>query len=359
MAITIEQSWHAVPGGTATSVLQTMEALADRDDVAVVGVSARHRSPPPTAFTPPVPVRQLPLPRRVLYETWHGLRWPPVQMATGRVDVVHATTSAIPPRSAPLVVTVHDLAFLHTPGHFTRHGNRFFRRGLELTRRHADVVLVPSRATWDDCERAGIDAARLRLVPHGVRTLPVTDHDIAASRKRHGLDRPYVLWCGTREPRKNLPRLLEAFSRLGSTDLDLVLVGPRGWGEAADRVDVGTDRIHALGFVDDLTLHALYAGARAFCYPSLREGFGMPVLEALSHGVPVVTSAGTPMAEMVGAAGLVVPPTDVDAITEALCAATGVQHDTLAEAARGAAAGHTWQAAAELTVKAYREVSAR
>lgn len=360
-AVTVEQSWHAVPGGTATSVLHTLRALAGRDDVDVVGVAARHAARAPEPFVPPVPVTHLPLPRRALYEAWHAVRWPPVQLATGPVDIVHATTAAIPPRSSPLVVTVHDLAFLHAPEHFTRNGNRFFRRGLTLARRHADLVLVPSQATADDCERVGIGADRIRLVPHGVEALPVTADDVVDVRRRHGLARPYVLWCGTLEPRKNLPTLLAAFARLAvdKPDLDLVLAGPSGWGDAGTGHHLPVGRVHALGFVDESDLHALYAGARAFCYPSLREGFGMPVLEALAHGVPVVTSAGTPMAELVGHGGLVVPATDTEALADALIATTGVQHDSLAAGARPAAGGYTWERAADLTVAAYREVTGR
>ena len=150
--MTLEQCWHAVPGGTASSVLETLNAFQAEGDtgVDIVGVAARHNAPPPAPWTPPVPVAHLRLPRIALYEAWHGLRRPRVQSATGPVDVVHATTLAIPPRSAPLVVTVHDLAFLHAPEHFTRHGMRFFRRGLTLARRDADLVLCPSRSTWDE-----------------------------------------------------------------------------------------------------------------------------------------------------------------------------------------------------------------
>ena len=366
VAMTLEQCWHAVPGGTATSVLETLRALARADaasDVDVVGVAARHRGPAPAPWTPPIPVRHLALPRIALYEAWHGLRRPRVQTATGPVDVVHATTLAVPPRSAPLVITVHDLAFRHAPEHFTRHGRRFFRRGLALARRDADLVLCPSRSTWDDCLREGFPADRLRLVPHGVSHVPVTGGEVAAFRARHGLTRPYVLWCGTLEPRKNVATLLAAFSLIGQPDVDLVLVGPRGWGAdgatgpLGDRPAPDPNRVRLLGFLPTAELHAAYAGARAFCYPSLREGFGLPVLEAMAHGVPVVTSAGTAMAEFATGAGLLVDPLDAAALAQALGRALGAEHDALAAAAVERAADYTWARSAELTVAAYRELA--
>ncbi|GAB2685671.1 glycosyltransferase family 4 protein [Thalassiella azotivora] len=360
VAVTVEQSWHPVPGGTATSVVQLLEAMTARDDVQVVGVAARHRRPAPPEFAPPVPVRHLPLPRRLLYPTWNGLRRGAVQRATGPVDVVHATTFAVPPRAgAPLVLTVHDLAFLHAPEHFTAHGVRFFRRGLEVARRDADLVVVPSRQTLDDCLAAGLPAERLRLVPHGVRTLPVAPARVREVLDRHGLRRPYLLWCGTHEPRKNLATLLRAYALVaGTVDVDLVLVGPQGWGPSAPDVDVPADRVHAVGFVPDDELHALYAGARAFCYPSLREGFGMPVLEALSHGLPVVTSTGTPMEDLLDGGGLAVPPLDVTAVADALEHVLGPARDELSALALRAARGRSWDVAADRTVDVYREAVA-
>src|ERR671918_162508 len=156
-AVVIEQCWHRVPGGTAGAVLDQLRAVSTagggdqgggaQAGVEQVGVAARHSRPPPEAWRPPIPVRHLPLPRLALYRTWHRLRWPPVERATGPVDVVHATSLAIPPRSAPLVVTIHDLAFMHQPSHFTRRGRSFFRRGLDLARRDADLVLCPSATT--------------------------------------------------------------------------------------------------------------------------------------------------------------------------------------------------------------------
>jgi glycosyltransferase involved in cell wall biosynthesis len=277
--------------------------------------------------------------------------------------VLHATTWAIPPRVAPLVVTVHDLAFVRDPAHFTAHGNRYFQRALAITRDEADLVVVPSEATAEDCTEHGIARSRIRVVPHGVSVPEVTGTEVALFRRAHGLDRPYVLWTGTLEPRKNLPTLLEAFRAVAAErgDLDLVLVGPSGWGGTAAQVDAAlgalpTGRVHRLGLLDSVDLHRAYAGAQVFCYPSTWEGFGLPVLEAMAHGVPVVTSEGTSMAEVCGSDGLLVDPGSPDDVAGAVLAASD-RHDDLAAAGRARAASYTWQRSAELHVAAYRDVA--
>ncbi len=361
VAITVEQFWERVPGGTAVSIARFLSAHRQLPPGArsrLVGVAAAH---PPGRLAPELRtglrVRHLPLPRPVLYDAWRSLRTPPVQTVTGRVDLLHATTFAIPPVTAPLVVTVHDLAFLSAPEHFTPRGNRFFRAGLELTRRRARLVLVPSRQTMAECVEAGIESERLRLVPWGVDPVRASPSQVELVRRRHGLGRDYVLWCGTHEPRKNLPRLLSAFARVAGErpDLDLVLVGPPGWGDsvgAGERPPV--DRVHTLGRVPADELAALYAGATVFCYPSLREGFGLPVLEAMSAGAPVVTSAGTPMADLLGGGGLAVSPTDEAALAEAMLAVLA-DRDRYASVARVRAGEFTWRATAEATQHAYDE----
>ena len=365
MAVTLEQCWHRVPGGTATAALGTLAALVERPELGLdlVGVAARHRHPAPAAFRPSIEVAHLPLPRRALYETWHALRWPPVEQATGPVDVVHATAVAVPPTRAPLVMTINDLAFLADPTHATRHGNRFFRRGTELARRHAALVLVPSEATADECRRAGFDPGRIRVVPYGVTAHPVTDDDVAAARLRHGLDRPYVLFVGTVEPRKNLAAVVGGMRALDGHEVDLVLVGPDGWNEdLAQRLaplDGTSVRVHRTGFVAPGELPALYAGAAAFCYPSRREGFGLPVLEAMAHGAPVVTSAGTATAEVAGPDALLVDPDDHRAVGEALATLLGdpAAADDLRTRGRARAATYSWSRTAELVAQAYAEVA--
>ena len=352
--MTLEQCWHRVPGGTASSVLGLADALDDRADVELVGVAARHDAPPADpVHRPSVAVGHLPLPRLALYESWHLLRWPPVERATGPVDVVHATTAAIPPSSrSPLVVTVHDLAFVASPGGFTRHGRRFLRRGLSLARRHARVVVVPSEATAQECRAAGFDDRRLRVVPWGHEAKPATPADVERVRAALGLPARYVLFVGTVEPRKNLARLARAWRRSVGPDVPLVLVGPAGWGEGAPT----GDGVVRAGFVPDADRDALYAGAAAVAYPSLREGFGLPVLEAMAQGAPVLTSSGTATAEVAGDAAVLVDPLDETAMAEALSALVADPGD-LGARARARAATFTWARCAEGYVAAYEEAA--
>ncbi|WP_340295847.1 glycosyltransferase family 4 protein, partial [Aquipuribacter hungaricus] len=344
VAVTVEQSWQPVPGGTASSTNALLAELARRDDLRVWGVAAAHRRPAPGPWQPPVPVHHLPLPRLALYRTWPSLRWPAVTAGRGpRPDVVHATSPAVPPSAVPLVATVHDLAFLERPDLYTPRGVRFLTRGTTLAREQAAAVVVPSRAVLEECLVAGFDTGRLSVVPHGVSVPDVAPSQVADLRRRLDLPGEYVLWCGTHEPRKNLATLLRAFELLvaDGRDLHLLLVGPQGWGPLAVPAAPVAARVRTAGFLDPADLHAAYAGAAVMAYPSLREGFGMPVLEAMAHGVPVVTTRGSAMAEFATGAGVLVDPTDPAAVAAGVDAALS---DAAALGAQGlrTAAGMTW-----------------
>jgi glycosyltransferase involved in cell wall biosynthesis len=361
--MTLEQCWHPVPGGTAVAALRLARELHTRPEVSLIGVSAWHHEPPAPAFRPTIPVRGLPLPRALLYESWHRLRRPPVERATGPVDLIHATGLAMPPRSAPLVVTLHDLAFVDHPEHFSHMGRRFFSSALGIIRSEADLVLCSSTATLERCAEIGLERGRLRLVPLGVDVEPATQADVERTRATHGLDGRYVLWVGTVEPRKNLPTLLRAFAAV-QTDAKLVLVGPQGWNEElgarlAELPPAVRERVLVLGFVPHEDLGPLYAGATAFCFPSLLEGFGFPVVEAMAQGTPVVTSLGTSTEELAGDAGLLVDPRDADALADALgrVLADEALAARLGELGRARAAIYTWARSADLVLAAYREVA--
>jgi len=367
IALTLEQCWHEVPGGTATSALESIRALQAHTDLELVGVSARHGAAPEPAFRPTVPVRALPLPRPALYESWHRLRWPTVQRATGPVDAIHVTGMAMPPKSAPLVVTVHDLAFLHDSSHFTKHGVRFFHRAIELARRDADVVVCPSRSTLEDCLAHGFEADRLRLVPWGIVAEPAAPDAVERLRRTYGLARPYVFWNGTIEPRKNLGVLLDAFARVvaeGSVDVDLVLAGPSGWNDELAALEARQgDRVHRTGFVSPGDLAALHAGAELFCFPSVREGFGLPVLEAMAQGTAIVTSRDTATAEVMGEdgdAGVLIDPTDPAALADVLSEllTDPAQLARMGAAAAVRAGGFTWERTALGLAAAYEDAIA-
>jgi len=183
---------------------------------------------------------------------------------------------------------------------------------------------------------------------------------VDAAREALGLPERYVAWVGTIEPRKNLERLIAAFRRVGEQyrDLHLVLAGPTGWGDLPKAVGAASDRILPIGFVPTEHLPALYRGAVATCYPSLLEGFGMPVLESMSQGTPVVTSAGTATAEVVGDGGIAVEPADVGAIAEALRIFVGDEHerDRVGALASRQAAAMSTAAMVESTLDVYRSV---
>ena len=357
----LEQCWHRVPGGTAVAAVGLARALHARPDVEVTGLTARHRTGPPGHLDAGVPTVESRLPRAVLYESWHRLHRPVVDRLVGHPDLVHATGGAVPATDLPLVATIHDLAWRRHPEVATQRGHRMFEAWLSDARRAARVV-CPSEATRSDLLEAGFAADQVVVVPLGADTVAAAPDQAAELRARHGLDGPVVLWVGTVEPRKNLPVLARAVASLDLEGLTLVMVGPTGWREdlSAAVAPLG-DRVVVTGPVDEATKHAWFDAADVFCFPSLLEGFGLPVLEAMGHGTPVVTSAGTATAEVVGDAGLTVDPTNMDGLAEAI---SSVLSDfdlaaRLGEAGRLRAATMTWDATAEATVRLYREILGR
>lgn len=297
-------------------------------------------------------VRQRPVPARLLQELWARTEVPPVELLVGRCDVFHGTNFVLPPtRHAVGVVTVHDLAYL-------RHAETVSAASLryrELVPRsvgRAALVLCPAAATAADvAEEYGLAADRVVATPLGVSDAwrlakPLTDPE----RDALGLPERYVLFVGTREPRKRLPDLLAAHRRAREADdavPPLVLAGPAGWAE----VDVGG--AISTGYLDAATLRSLVAGATCVVNPSTYEGFGLPVLEALACGTPVVASDLAVHREITGGQANLVPVGDVDALAAALVRAAGAQRELGAAARQRWAAAFTWERCAAATIAAY------
>lgn len=364
-AITVTHSWHREPSGTAVAVNALIESLSVRSDISVVGIGPGG-GPPHRSFEPPVRTVRHRLPYPALYESWHSLRRPlPERLVglvdSGTVDIVHAATTLVPPvRDAALVVTVHDLFPLDDPGGLSRRGARVLTRGIDLARSDAAIVCCPSEQTKQACLTAGFDADRLHVVPWGPRQTTVDEPAVADFAQRHGLTRPYVCWVGAAVPRKNLGTLLAAARSLPN-GAELVLAGSPGWGSDIDSAlaALGPKARH-LGFLDDADLACLLAGAQAAVVPSLAEGFGLPALEAMQLGTPVIASRGTAVGEVVGDTGHLVDARDVNGFAVAMAEALETDWKaTRSAAAVDRASEYTWERSAELTIEAYREALGR
>lgn len=296
----------------------------------------------------------------------------PAHLARLRVDVVHSPVNVLPAaRLRGHVVTVHDLSFVTYPEGFPP-AKRLYQRWLtRLSARRASRVLTDSESTRRDLiAHFGAPPARVETVYPGVteayRRPP--DAQVRAVRQRAGLSRPYYLHVGTLQPRKNLPRLVEAFAaakRRGRLPHALVLAGGKGWmyEELLRRVrELGLhDDVMFPGYVDVADLPAWYAGAEALVYPSLYEGFGFPVVEAMACGTPVVCSNVSSMPELAADAAVLVSPRDVQGLADALVRIAGDQElrRSLVERGRARAARFTWEATARGVQEAYRSVGAR
>ena len=308
------------------------------------------------------------IPVHKLFRKWWLVGLPTLLQITP-LDVFHGTNYCIPVVSpCPTVVTIHDLSlYAQADTHEANNVSRGKRR-IPLMARRATRIIAPSEATRREIiSYLRIDDERIRVIPEAARQnmRPCSEDQSRSVLAKHDLRRPYLLYVGTIEPRKNLTTLIRAYDDLiHSTPHrpQLVLCGGRGWlcdaiYQMVDDLKLN-DQVRFTGYVDDADLPALYSSAEAFIYPSQYEGFGLPPLEAMACGTPVITSNTSSLPEVVGEAGFKLPPHDVEALTETMAKllsdAAMSQHYKRAGLER--AKLFSWERAARETQAVYDEV---
>ena len=357
------------PTGVGTFAAAVLERLVARPDIDVTGyaVAWRESQAVAAAVGPSVPIasRCDVLSPRYTRALWRRSNRPPIEWITGRVDVVHSPNFIVPPaRRAAMVATVHDLTFVHHPELCTPDTRDWYPALItKAIERGAWLHAVSGFVRDELVEFMGAHPDRVVVVPNATDPLP--DADASDGRVLAGAER-FVLALGTVEPRKNLPRLIAAWDRVADTDHDLhlVIAGAPGWGSAALDAAVVTarhgDRVHVLGWVDAPGRSALLRAAEVLAYPSLYEGFGIPPLEAMSVGTPVLAGRVGALVETCGDAAVFVDPGDTDDIAAGLVRLTTDD----AERARVTAAGHvrvgefSWDRTTDGIVDLYRRAIA-
>jgi glycosyltransferase involved in cell wall biosynthesis len=312
----------------------------------------------PTSLRGPGPIRRALAGIDVELRLWrlpasHGLRtiWsrlgrPAAERLLARFDVLHFSDWMYPPqRDGVRATTIHDLVPLRFPEWVTPRTRAMHSRKYANTAATCDLVFVNSAHTGRDVvELLGVPERKVRVARPGIKA------EFTVQGPAADLEAPYVLTVATLEPRKNLQTLVEAH-RLLSGELLLAVVGGEGWGE---QPLLQAPRIRRLGFVDDLELARLYRGAAAAVYPSRFEGFGMPIIEAMACGCPVVASSQPSMDEASGGAALRADPDDPAAIAAAVETALATRDELVAKGLSHAA-GFSWRTVGEIFLRGYEE----
>lgn len=291
---------------------------------------------------------------------WYSFGWPKIEsLVSKHTQVFHAWEELIPPTTdIPVVATIHDLAMLKFPE--TAHPDTLAKHRMawnRLKETNSHVIAVSQATKKDVIELLGFESSKVHLV---YEALPI-EHQVAVTKdeqanilQKQGLTKPFILFVGSLEPRKNVQRLVRAWQSV-QHEVDLVIAGKNEWGV---EIDENTPGLHLLGSVGNKTLVTLYKHAKVFAYPSLYEGFGLPILEAYSYGTPVVTSQNSAMSEISGNASVLVDPLEVESIAkglEKMLQEDSAQRDHRRQAMKLQLQLFNWDTTAEKTIRVYQK----
>lgn len=349
--------------GTEQYSAQLLEALGTLDHRNMYTLYVNSRVRPNLTLPPNFRARLIPFPR-----LWTHARLS-VEMLGSAPDVLFVPAHVVPLAHPRTVVTIHDLGYRAFPEAHPRRTRQYLDWSTRWSASVARRIIAPSEATARDLVAAyATPRERVTVIPHGYhpRFRPLPPEVVASGLARLGISQPYLLFVGTLQPRKNLARTLAAFEHLVASGAPhrLVLVGQRGW--LADPLFAAItrpaaparDRVHLTGYLADEDVPIVYNGAAALAFPSLHEGFGLPALEALACGTPVLTSNSSSLPEVVGDAALLVDPLDTAALAAGLARLIGDEalRAELRERGLARARQFTWRRTAEQTLEILEEV---
>jgi glycosyltransferase involved in cell wall biosynthesis len=352
-------------GRYASQLLRSLAAVDNENEYVLFYNAAKGPLPSDLPTKKNMKIVSANIPNKALNILWAYTPYPKVESFVGPIDVFHAPNFQMPPlKNAGGVLTIHDLVFLVHPEMAIPSAVRHLKPRIREYAKRADLVVADSKATAQVIvNRLGVAHEKVVTIYVGATVLRKSPpNEISRAKTKYSIGGDYILFVGSLEPRKNLARLFKAFVHSNLfKDFDLVLAGPRGWHMEemvrAWKSSGCKDRIRFLDYVTDIDLGPLYSGATFLAYPSLAEGFGLPILEAMSVGCPVLTSSVSSMPEVAGDAARFVDPMSVESIAQGM---TDLISDSglrarLIESGYRRLPLFTWENTAIEMMKAYRK----